>query len=57
VIADDDFDLVFIDAAAGDYRVRPPYSGVGADVSTLGAAIAARTSATAAPAALQRSSN
>jgi hypothetical protein len=57
VIAAEDFDLVFIDAATGDYRLRPPYSGVGADVSTLGAAIAARTSATAAPATLQRSSN
>ena len=57
VIGDDEFDGVFVDAAGGDYRVRPPYSGAGVDPSALRAATAARTSATAAPATLQRSSN
>jgi hypothetical protein len=57
VIADEEFERVFVDAAAGDYRVRPSYSGVGADLRTVHGATGARTSATAAPATFPPSSN
>jgi hypothetical protein len=57
VIAAEEFERIFMDAAAGDYRVRPSYSGVGADLRTVHGATGPRTSATAAPGTLQPSSN
>jgi hypothetical protein len=34
-VADEKFEHVFVDAAAGDYRLQPPYSKAGATLTSI----------------------
>jgi hypothetical protein len=58
VVPGEEFERLFVDAAAGDYRLRTPSSGAGVKIEALDASIIrARTIGTTVPATPRQSSN